>query len=237
MIGLSVAADAEAANSDQPCDNADAPTQGFEARPLLDMGFEVTENSLRIAANERALVAQDSQGFGERHTVFGFRRSDLRVSDVLAERTAAQAGQERALLVLERDDVDADPRSAARLDRGASDLKAVDDTQRTVEPAALRDRVSMRTDEDRAIGVGIATVYVPDRIHLRRKAGLANPVHQPAPRFDIRGGQRYAVHPRAEFTDGGKLAQVGDEAVGVDQRHGYIFHKLMNYLALLNVLI
>ena len=198
------------------------------------MGFEVTENSLRIAANERTLVAQDGQGFGERYTVLGYCRSDLRLRDVLAERTAAQAGQERAFFILECDDIDADPRSAARLDRGASDLKAVDDTQRAVEPAALRNRVGMRTDQDRAIGIGIATVYVPDRIHLRREAGLAHPVHQPAPRFDIRGGQRYAVHPGAEFTDGGELAQVGDEAGGVDQRHRYIFRKPMNYLTPLN---
>ena len=168
---------------------------------------------------------------------FDFAASDFRVGDVLAERTAAQAGQEPALLVLECDDVDADPRSASRLDRGASDLKAVDDAQRTVEPAALRDRVRMRTDEDRAIGVGIATVYVPDAIHLRRKAGFAHPAHQPAPRFDIGGGQRYAVHTRAEFADGGKLAQVGDEAVGVDRRHGRISRKLMNYQAPLSVLI
>ena len=118
---------------------------------------------------------------------------------------------------------------------GASDLEAVDDAQRTVEPAALRNRVRMRTDEHRAVYIGIASVDVPDTIHLRGKAGFAHPAHQPATRFDIGGGQRHAVHARAEFADARKRAQVGDEAAGVDRRHRCISRKPMSHQAPLRV--
>ena len=135
------------------------------------------------------------------------------------EAAAAEERHVGALLVLERDDVDAHRMRLVRLDGAARDFERVADAERAVEPSALGDRVGVRADQDRAGGAAIGSEHVADPVHGRGKAGGFELADQPAPRRDVFRRQGDPVHAGLVGPDAGQLPQIGEQPFAVDAYH------------------
>jgi hypothetical protein len=213
------AANAKTPDPDQRRHHADALAGRFHAWPLLDMGFEVAQLPFAIEPMRRRLAGNRPQRGRERCAILRFGCRDFRLRDIGKIRTAAEKGQEGALLVLERDDIDAGRDRLAFFDRAARDLEGVADTERAVEPAALRDGVGMRTHQDRLFGMGGAPEHITDPVHRGIETGDAQLVDEPAPCLDVLDGKRGAIDPGLIGADARQLAQIGNEPVAIDSGH------------------
>ena len=108
MIGTAEGANAQASDSDQAGHDRNPPAGGFEPRPLLNMSLQEAKMPLPVDAMMRCLVRNGIECLKQPRSVLGFCRLDLRGGDIAAEYPAAEAREEGALLVRERNNVDAD---------------------------------------------------------------------------------------------------------------------------------
>jgi len=144
---------------------------------------------------------------------------DLGRRQLLAECAAAEKGEIASFLILKRHDVDSERRRGTAFPCGARNLERVGDPQCPIEPAALRNGVGVRTDQERPGRGGIAAIDIGHFVHVRIEAGLAHALHEPAPGSEVVGRQSHAIDTSLELADGRELAQLGEKALTVDGNH------------------
>jgi len=140
-----------------------------------------------------------------------------RPAHILARKKArADEAEERALLVLEVDDVDAGAFRAA-FGNAPRDLECIDDAHGAVEPATLGHRVGMRADQHRPLDTLHPAIDVADLVDARLEPGFRKLVAGPGPGRHIVAAEGGAVHPGLELADLGQRTEVGKQSVGVDR--------------------
>src|SRR5581483_10162988 len=101
------------------------------------------------------------------------------------------------LLVREVDRLERDGKVEPCIRDGAQDLQRCDHPERAVVAAAVRYRVEMRPEEDRPVAAPEERGVVPGGVDGRVEPGVAGALEEPAPRLEVRGPERGAVHAAA----------------------------------------
>jgi len=97
--------------------------------------------------------------------------------------------------------------------------QSVPDAERAVEPSALRHGVGVGPDQHCLGGGGVASQHIADPVHGGIEAGVAQLFDQPAPRRDVRFGERHPIDAGLKRPDAGEFAQVGHQPGAVDTSH------------------
>ena len=228
MPGLPLERDEVARQADRAADRRGEAAGVQEDRPLLDV---------QLDGGQRAVEARGRAGRGvEVHAARGegvLQAGALAVEEIAdvvgiegagggrgAEEAAAEA---RALLVGPVDEADLDRRRRVRGGQRAHDAERGEEAERAVEPAAGRDRVDVRPDDDEALRRAVARQRGPDvprRVALDGDRQVLELREQPVARgLPVRRPREAprAVGPAEALV---QLAEVGEDAVDVDrERH------------------
>src|SRR2546430_1182495 len=152
MIGAPAERYARVVDADDVAHDAERAPGIRQARALLDMQLEVRSEFLRFAPRERRIT-----DFPERskRVCDGNPVAVLPLGDARHEATERRRGPEEAdakasaLLVRPRDDLDRPPQRRLEIHERLNRLDRAQHAERPVEPAALRNGVEMRAEQDR----------------------------------------------------------------------------------------
>jgi hypothetical protein len=188
--GLAPERDLVALDAVRPKDDSEREVHRLENRALLDVQLEVGGGVLELAAGVGRLVEVDAVSadcIGERHAVGVPALPQLFLVGHRARgraRAEQRAPEARALLVGPADEPHRDRRRAFLRDP-PQHLRAGDHIERAVEPAPVRDRVEVPTDDQRPFRLpGHGPPLVPRlvELHLDPVELAGHPVLGPHPR-------------------------------------------------------
>ncbi len=226
MGGLSGPGDPPALDSVGAEHGAERDAHVLEDGALLDVELEVGGGRVQLAARSERAVEVDAvrrQGIGKRDPVPVGQLPQL---VLVAHRAAGGGGAEErtaeagALLV---GPVDEPHRHGGpALARNASqDLRAGYDVQRPVQPAAVRNRVDVPTDQDGALGVAAQRPpVVPGLVALALERHAVEQADQPDAGGVPRVRPRHPLGARGVSRERLQLAEVRDDATGVEGHTG-----------------
>ena len=132
---------------------------------------------------------------------------------------ASEATVVGALFVDPGGDVDGEIPGLLRFPEGAGNLDAINHAHGAVQPTASRLGVAVRSDQQRLAGIPRSSDDVADAVDAGLETGFGHSSDQPAPRFHIHRRQRWPNDPWIVGAKGSEMAQVVDQAVGVDLNH------------------
>src|SRR5262249_29384639 len=147
---------------------------GFERAALLDVRLEIADVAARVDLQPRAAgVTGLRQRLAHRRAAHAVARVvDVGFGDLAEKRAAAEEDAEVALLVAERDDIDAGVAGRLVLAQGARGFERVDHAERTVEPAGVILAFDVRAGENLSPGRARKADHIADAIDLGIEAGL-----------------------------------------------------------------
>ena len=186
MIRFPDEADALLADTDNAGDDADLLAGIFEHAPLFDVRLQVGGMAFGIELQERA-AAQPCRGdhIPQRPVVPARRRGDVLGSELAAKGATAEAAVQGTFFVLKGDHVNGAVCRLVAFAEGAGDLQSVDDAEGTIQPAATRLGIGVRTDQQRRPSASRAPEDIPDAIDLGIESGCAHALDEPVARLDV----------------------------------------------------
>ena len=218
MIGTAAKAHDVTAQPDDACHNADIDGFADQARPLLDVRFEIGAMTLGVEAGQRP-VAQFKlrQPIHQSFAGLFVNLAQSSLADFAAESSAAETGKPGPLFVRERNHVDTD--GATRSACSARDFKGVDDAQSAVEPAAIGHAVAVRADKNALCGIRRTSEHIADAVDHRFEAGGLHLRHQPAAGFEVRVAESRPIDAGSGLAEFGQRTQIRKHAILVDGQH------------------
>ena len=201
-------------------DDPDAQSGGLQRVALFDMGFEIADIARRVERLARpAGIPRLGQRVAELLAVAALRGGDLVLAQRAGERAAAEHVAVMPLLVRPRHRLDAEALQRGVRSKSARQFERIDDTERAVEPAAVRLRLAVRADEQPARGAGVAADDIADAVDDRVEPGGGKLFGQPLPRGDILWRIGWPVHTGLVAPEFGQPLQIGDDPRPIGFRH------------------
>ncbi len=204
------------------------PTAVEQYRPLLDVELEIRDGSAQPFRGGRRLIEidpADRQRVAQRHALRVSQVADLvRVERPGARRGAEQtAAEPRALLVRPVDEPHSDRRRRAGAGQLPHRLERGQQPERPVKPAAVGNRVDVRSDDHEALlGTVDAAPQVPGLVTLRLEADVDELRGEPRPRLEPLGRPGKSFRPREPPAAlGCELVEVGDDRLRVEPELGH----------------
>jgi hypothetical protein len=125
-----------------------------------------------------------------------------------------------ALFVEPRGDVDTHIREARVRAQDSRRLQRVDDPERAIEPAGVVLAFEMRPGEHPCARRAAVADHVGDAVDPGVEPRRLEPRRKPVARLDVLRRQGGAVNAGLVGAESGEFAQVAEDAVGIDGRHG-----------------
>src|SRR5512143_2922986 len=202
--------------------DADVFAEPLEALALLDMQLEVgSQRAVRAGSIQHTGLAQSSALHALQELLAPAARilEDVWVQ-AACQRGAAQEADERALFVGEVDGLQMEIQMEAVIRDCSQDFEGGHDAQRSIETAAVRNRVEMRADQERRRVLGPAgqeSRMIARAIRPERQAGCLDHLPEACACGEMSLAESGSVDAAiAGGTDGGELVKGREHAVGVD---------------------